>query len=69
MIPVDYVSEWLLLTASVKVAGGDEVVDFGEGMFTITKMPYCLSLNPKFSLSWQEHRYLLPIELICTFCF
>ena len=36
MIPVDYVSEWLLVTASVKVAGGDEAVDFGEDMFTIT---------------------------------
>ena len=67
MIPVTYVSEWLLVTASVKVADGDEVIDFGEGMFTVMKMPYCLSLNPKFSLSWQEQ--LLPIELMCTFCF
>ena len=50
MIPVDYVSECLLVTASVKVAGGDEAVDFGEGMFGITKMPYCLSLNPEFFL-------------------
>ena len=63
MIPVTYVSEWL------KVAGGDEIIDFGEGMFTIMKMPYCLSLNSKFSLSWQEQRQLLPIELMCTFCF
>lgn len=30
LIPVDYVSEWLLVTASVKVAGGDEVVGFGK---------------------------------------
>ena len=30
MIPVDYVSERLLETAGVKVAGGDEVVDLGK---------------------------------------
>ena len=56
MILVDYVSEWLLVTASVKVAGGDEVVDFGEVMFTRTKMLYCLKLNPKLSPLWQEQR-------------
>ena len=34
MIPVDYVSELLLVAMSVMVAGGDEVVGLGEGMFT-----------------------------------
>ena len=48
MIPVDYVSECLLVAASVKVAGGDEVVGLGKGMFTKWKILYCLSLNPKF---------------------
>lgn len=38
MIPVDYVSEWLLVAMSVMVAGGDEVVGLGEGMFTKVKM-------------------------------
>ena len=56
MIPVDYVSEWRLETAGVKVAGGDEDIDFVEGMFTKIKIPYCLSLNPKLSLLWQEQR-------------
>ena len=30
LIPVDYVSERLLVTVSVKVAGGDEVVCLGK---------------------------------------
>ena len=33
MILVDYVSEWLLVAMSVKVAGGDETIDFREGIF------------------------------------
>ncbi len=38
MIPVDYVSEWLLVAIIVMVAGSDEVVGLGEGMFTKVKM-------------------------------
>ena len=47
MILVDYVSEWLLVALSVEVAGGDEVVDSAEGMFTRPKVLYCLGLSTK----------------------
>ena len=38
------------MAMNVKVTGGDEVVDFGQGMFTEWKSFYCLSLSANFSI-------------------
>ena len=43
MITVDCVSERLFVAIDVMVAGGDEVVELGEGMFTKRRCSHVLA--------------------------